>query len=176
MLVAERVGALDQLLLGDHVEHGECRRAGDRAAGIGAAEAARIRRVHDRGPADDARQREAAGERFGDGDEVGLDAGILDAEHLAGAREAGLHLVGDQQDAVLVADRAQRLEQFGRRRMEAALALHRLDDDRRDVDRIDVGAEEIFDGLQRVGDGDAVLRHRERHVPDAAGIGPNFFL
>ena len=107
--LAERVGAVDQPFLGDHVEHRERRRAGDRAAGIGAAEPARVRRVHDRGAADDARQRKAAGQRFGDGDQVRLDAGILDAEHLAGAREAGLHLVGDQQDAVLVADLAQRL-------------------------------------------------------------------
>ena len=37
-------------------------------------------------------------------------------------------------------------EKFGRRGMETALALHRLDDDRGDVDRVDVGAEEIVDG------------------------------
>ena len=40
-------------------------------------------------------------------DQVGLDAGVLDREHAAGAAEAGLHLVGDQHDAVLVGDLAQ---------------------------------------------------------------------
>ena len=38
-----------------------------------------------------------------------------------------LHLVGDQQDAVLVADPAQLDQKLGRRDVEAAFALHRLD-------------------------------------------------
>ena len=63
-------------------------------------------------------------------DEVGLDAEVLHREHAAGAAEAGLHLVGDQHDAVLVADLAQAAQVLGAGRHEAALALHGLDDDR----------------------------------------------
>ena len=37
----------------------------------------------------------------------GVDAGTLIGEQLAGAAHAGLHLVEDQQQAVLVAERAQ---------------------------------------------------------------------
>ena len=44
---------------------------------------------------------------FATHDQVGLDAEVLHREHAAGAAEAGLHLVGDQHDAVLVADLAQ---------------------------------------------------------------------
>ena len=49
-----------------------------------------------------------AGDRLGDRDQVGLDAVVLDREELAGAREARLHLVDDEHDPVLVADRAAR--------------------------------------------------------------------
>ena len=53
------------------------------------------------------------------------------ANRRAGAAEAGLHLVGDHNDAVLVADRAQSAHELGRRHDEAALALDRLEHDRR---------------------------------------------
>ena len=55
--------------------------------------------------------------------EVGLEAVVLAGEQPAGAAEAGLHLVGDEQDAVLAADRAP--ARAGSRRWrddEAALA------------------------------------------------------
>ena len=77
-------------------------------------------------------------------------------EHLAGAGKAGLHLVGDQQDAVLVAELAQRQQKLGRRDVEAALALHRLDDDGGDARRIDVGLEQEVERRQRIGDRHAV--------------------
>ena len=47
-------------------------------------------------------------------------------------REAGLHLVDDHDDPVVVADPADPLHELRRRRDEAALALDGLDDDRRD--------------------------------------------
>ena len=57
---------------------------------------------------------------------------VLDREHLSGAAEAGLHLVDDEDDAVVVADPAHALEELRRRDDEAAFALDGLDHDRRD--------------------------------------------
>ena len=79
---------------------------------------------------------------LGHGDQIRDDAGMLDREHLAGARDAALHFVGDQHDAVLVAYPAQRAQELGRRHVEAALALHRLDHDGRDRLRIDIAVEQ----------------------------------
>ncbi len=44
---------------------------------------------------------------------VGLYAGVLDGPHPAGAPDAALHLVGDEQDAVPVAQRSQLGEPAG---------------------------------------------------------------
>ncbi len=51
-------------------------------------------------------ERQAAAKALGHRDEVGGDAVMLHREQLAGAGKAGLHLVGDQHDAMLVADLA----------------------------------------------------------------------
>ena len=68
-------------------------------------------------------------------DHVGTDAVVLDREHLPGSAEAGLHLVGDEQDAVLVADLGEAAEERHRRGEVAALAEHGLDDHRRGLVR-----------------------------------------
>ena len=52
---------------------------------------------------------DAVGEALGGGDDVRRDAEIVGGERRAEAAEAGDDLVEDQQDAVLVADRASRL-------------------------------------------------------------------
>ncbi len=57
----------------------------------------------------------------------GRDAGVLEAPERAGAAHAALDLVEDQQRAVLVAGRAGGLEQPALERVDAALALDRLD-------------------------------------------------
>ena len=73
----------------------------------------------------------ARGDRLGDAMiRSGSTPDVLDREQRAGAAEAGLHLVRDQHDAVLVAELAQAAQVVGRGGHEAALALHRLDDDR----------------------------------------------
>ena len=72
---------------------------------------------------------------------------MLDREQFAGAGEAGLDLVGDQEDAVLVADAAELDQKLGRRDVEAAFALDRLDDDRRDPRRLDIGLEQVDSAL-----------------------------
>ncbi len=70
---------------------------------------------------------------------------MLHGEHAAGAGDAGLDLVDDEQDAVLVADGAQFAQKVEGRDVEAALALDRLDDDRRHPLRLDVGGEELLE-------------------------------
>ena len=103
-------------------------------------------------------QRQAAGDRLGDADQIRLDAGLLDREERAGAAEAGLHLVGDEHDAVLVAELAQ-ASQVGRGRgHEPALALDRLDHDRGDRLRSDARRERPAERIERLGRGVAVAR------------------
>src|SRR6266699_5007456 len=87
-------GTLEEPLLTDHLQHRESRGAPERRAGIGPAESARSGRVHDLGLADHGRQRHPSGDALGDGDEIRLDAGVLDREHAPGAAEAALDLVG----------------------------------------------------------------------------------
>ena len=57
--------------------------------------------------------RDAAGQRLGQRQDVGLDAPVLVGEPLAGPAHAGLHLVEDQQQPVLVAELAQPFEVAG---------------------------------------------------------------
>ena len=90
----------------DHVEHREGRRGGDRVAAEGAADAAGLDRIHDLGAAGDRREREAARDALGARDQVGHDAVVLDRVPGAGAADAGLDLVGDEDDAVLGAELA----------------------------------------------------------------------
>src|ERR1700745_616534 len=73
--------------------------------------------------------RETAAERFGERHHVGRDAEALIGKQLAGAAHAGLHLVKGKQQAMLVAELAQRPEEGRRRRAHAAFALDRLDQD-----------------------------------------------
>ena len=77
--------------------------------------------------------REAAAEALRERDRVGARARPVVAEEASEPADAGLHLVDEQQRAVLVAERAKPREEPARRGEDAALALHRLDDDRRDV-------------------------------------------
>jgi hypothetical protein len=91
------------------------------------------RSVHDLRAAEDAREREAGGDRLRDAHQVGLDVVVLDAPELPRAAVAGLDLVDDEDDAVVVAELAHAGEKLGRRDDEASLALNGLDHDGRDA-------------------------------------------
>ena len=99
--------------------------------------------------------REAAAERLRQRHDVGRHAGALVSEDLAGAAHAALHLVEDQQQAVLVAQFAQGFEELRRRCAHTALALHGLDHDRRGLradrllHRIEVAERDLVEALDR---------------------------
>ena len=101
-------------------------------------------------------QREAAADALGGRHDVGRDAGPFVREQLAGAAHAGLHLVEEQQQAELVAHRAQALEILDRGGAHAALALHRLHQDGGGL-RPDLGAQ--------------LVQVLERHVVEAFDVG-----
>ena len=75
----------------------------------------------------------AVAQRLGRGDHVRHHAVIVSRERLAGAADAALHFVEDQQRAGFVAALAQRGQEFLAHVECAAHALHGLDDDRRRV-------------------------------------------
>ena len=75
--------------------------------------------------------RKPAAQRLGDAHHVGRHAAALIGEEAAGAADAGLHLVEHQEQLVLVAQFAQAPQERRRHHPHAALALDRLDQDRR---------------------------------------------
>ncbi len=93
---------------------------------------------------------------------------MLHGEQLSGAAEAGLHFIGDQQDAVLIANGAQRLDEVRRRHIEATLALHRLEDDGGHALGIHVGLEQVLHRLERILHRHAMQRARVRRMEDLA--------
>ncbi len=163
-LIAQPLAARRELLVVHHVDHGVRGGHRHRVARVGASQPAGGRGVHDLGAAGHRRQRHARGQRFGDGHEVGQHAGLLEKvfhrEQLAGAAEAGLHLVGDEHDAVLVAQRAQPLHRLGLNDVEATLALDRLEDDCGHARGLDVGLEQQFHRLFRLVEAGAVAGKR----------------
>src|ERR1043166_4264350 len=79
--------------------------------------------------------------------DVGLDPLVLRRPHLAGASHAALHLVAHQQDAVAVAQLAQRLHIAGRRHDVAAFPLDRLHENRGRALRVEpLGEQVVLDG------------------------------
>ena len=74
-------------------------------------------------------QRESVGDALGGDQNVGIDAVVLDGEHLAGAGEAGLDFVGDEENAVLVENFLYFFEVVWRRDDDAAFAHDRLGDE-----------------------------------------------
>src|SRR5262249_11446955 len=83
---------------------GKRRCAGERVAAERAAEAANASCVHHFGAAGHRGQWQTTAERFSGSDEVRLDAVMFTGEIFTGARDAGLHFVGTEEDAVLSAD------------------------------------------------------------------------
>ena len=107
---------------------------------------------------------------------IGLDAVALAGEQRAGAPEAGLHFVGDEEDAVLVAEIDQHLEIVRRRRDESAFAENRLGDHGGDFFVRDHALEGVFEMARAVEIAGRILQRiraaiaiRERNAIDLAG-------
>ncbi len=109
--------------------------AGERMPGVGESTLER-HVVEEGGDAvgdDDPAERHVAGvDSLGEGDEVGGDPERIDGEPFAETAEAHHDLVGDVDDAVLVAEFADAGQVAGRRHEYSVGADDRLDDDRRD--------------------------------------------
>ena len=109
-LLEEQALALDLLQeagLQDHVEHRVAHRHGERVAAEGGAVGADRHAPGGLGRGEAGAHREAAADALGHRHDVGRHAGPFIGEELAGAADAGLDLVEDQEQAVLVAEAAQ---------------------------------------------------------------------
>ncbi len=132
-LLAPRGGVGDQAAF-EQVEGGQGRRAGDRVAPEGRAVGARAPGLQDAKPG---RSAPPSGiplaMPLAESRMSGWTAPVLDRPHPAGPAGARLDLVGDEQDPVAIADRAQARQEAVLGHDVAALALDRLDDDRGDL-------------------------------------------
>ena len=89
-----------------------------------------------------AHRHEAAGQGLRHGDDVRLDILVLIGEEPAGPAQTGLHLIADQQRAVVMQQLGGRGEEPVGRHPDA-FALDRLDDERRDVALAQLGLERV---------------------------------
>ena len=113
--------------------HGVDHRAGpgadDRVAAEGRTVAAR---AHARGgffAGDDRADGQPAAQALGQRDDIGFEVVIFAREELAGAADAGLHFVNDEQDIARGAEIGDPVHIVGLQRHDAALALHKLHHD-----------------------------------------------
>jgi hypothetical protein len=166
----------EELLVGDGADALDGCRAGDGVAAVRRSQTAGVDRVDDLGPADDASQRHPGRKRLADRHQVGHHAGVLDRPQLAGAAHARLHLVRDVDDAVLLAQGLQALDELGRHHREAALALHRLEDHAGHRLRIDVRLEHELDALERILGADAAVGIGRRRAVDLGRERPHALL
>ena len=114
----------------DHgVQSGLSQTAGQRAAGEGGAVGAGGQGVGRVAPGAHRADGHAGAQLLGHGAGVGLHAVVLMGEQLAGTAGANLHLVEHQQDALLIAQIAQALEELLGGGTDAALALNGLGED-----------------------------------------------
>ena len=134
--LAQGAGLVDHSLLVEDVDRRDGGRRGERMAGVG--EPARVDAIVER--RGDLVRDDHAAERdvsrvhaLGETDEVRRDAPVLDREPLAAAAEPGHHLVGDQHDAVAVAEIPHALQVSGRWHEDPVRAHDRFEDHRRDV-------------------------------------------
>ncbi len=107
--LADLHGALEQVVGFDGLDGRQGGAGGERVAAERRRVRAGLELLGDLRLRDQPAHRDAAGQRLGQRHDVRLDVPVLVGVPLAGAAHAGLHLVEDQQQAVLVAQLAQAL-------------------------------------------------------------------
>ncbi len=172
--------ALDQVFIAIGLDRGQARGARERRTAERAAVCAGRQHVADRLGVRERAHRESAAEALGQAHDVGLDAGVLDREPLAGAAESGLDLVDDQHRAALAADLLRGLQEVRRADVDAAFTLDHFEHDRGGLigDRL-VERRRIVElhvrGLEQRAKALAILRlprHRQRaHRPAVKPLG-----
>ena len=120
--------------------------------------------AHHLGSAPEGADRDPASDALREAEEVRLHAEVLEGP-TPGQDDAGLHLVEDQDDAVLGGELADPLEVAGLRRHDADVELDGLDDDRRDL--VVVGLEDRGEDLRLVERRDHRLRDPRARDPGA---------
>ena len=168
--VAHPPGPLQQVALLEQLDGGQRGHTRQRVAAVGAAQPARAGGVHQLGPPGDRGQGQPGGDRLGRDGEVGDHARVLlGGVQGAGAAEARLDLVGHERDLQAPAHVGDPLHPAGRWGDEAALALHRLDDQAGHVLGADVDLDLLLDV---VGAGQAAGRRAEvERAAVAVGVG-----
>ena len=124
---------LDEPLVEDRLDRHQRRGGRQRVAAVARRRGARQRERlggHDRVGGDHGAHRIPRRHPLPHRHDVGRDAVVIAAEHPARAAEAGDHLVGDEERAVLARDRVHARQEAVGRHDVAGGALHRLDDDR----------------------------------------------
>ena len=120
-----------EIVFVNDVQHRMGRGNCQRVTRVGAAQPAGRGSVHHFRPTRDCRKRHPARQAFRHGDEIGLHAVVFHREQLAGAGEAGLDFVGNQQNPVGIAQGTQRLHKISGRDVKPALTLNRFKDNGR---------------------------------------------
>lgn len=138
----------------DGFEGGE---AGGHGEGV-AAEGARVHAGAEAGGdfvfADEAATGDAAGDPFGEGHDIGLDAEVLVAEPGAEASAAGLDFVEDEDEAMFIGEVTEALEEAIGGDVDAAFALDGFDEEGAGfvVDEVGDGLEVAVGGVLEAGD------------------------
>src|SRR5579872_4624363 len=132
-VVAGFGGAGGQIFFLHEIDIGESGGAGDGIASEGGEMVAGFEGSGDFGAGGEGAQGESVGDAFGGDQDVGDDSVVLDGKHFAGAGEAGLDFVGDEEDVVLVEDFLYFFEIILWRNNDSAFAHHRLGDEGRHV-------------------------------------------
>ena len=112
-----------------HGQGGPCRGQGQGLTAEGRAVIAGPEGRRHLGPGPAGADRHAVAQRLGHGHHVGLEPLGLEGEPVAGAPEAGLHLIEHQEGVPLGAQRPHGAQVVRARHLDAALALQRLEQD-----------------------------------------------
>ena len=140
-VVTDLHGVGKQIFLLKKLDVGDRGGTGDRIAAKGGEVIAGLIRIGDFRARSVGAKRETIRDAFGTDENVRHNAVIFDREHLSRAAEAGLHFIGDEENAVMIEDLLYFQEVIGRRHDDAAFAHNRLGDEGRDI----VGSGELYD-------------------------------